>query len=63
MTDYQRKLEQQAEALKFYDAGVPSTLPNTNRFKSRVEAHRWGRHGDRPIPNTCPVCARTGVTS
>lgn len=58
MTDYQNKLTEQAEALAAFDAGVPSTLPDTNRFRPVVEAHRWGRHGERPQTATCPVCAR-----
>jgi hypothetical protein len=50
------------EALDFADRGVPSALPDSNRFKSEVEAHRWGRHGDHAggaaAHPRCPVCAR-----
>jgi len=61
--DYETKLRQQAEALAAYDAGTPSLLPDDNRFKGRVEHHRWGQHVDRAMPFTCPVCARTAAAA
>jgi hypothetical protein len=57
-TDYETKLRQQAEALAAFDAGTPSALPDSNRFKRIVESHRWGNHATRGRAGTCPVCAR-----
>jgi len=44
-------------ALRAYDSGVPSTLPDSNQYKSNVEQHRWGAH-HRTAVFSCPVCAR-----
>lgn len=49
--------EQKVAALAAYDEGLPSLLPDDNRYKRRVEQHR---HGDRSELHvrTCPVCER-----
>lgn len=46
----------EAAALALYDLGVPSVNPDP-AMRGVTSAHRWGRHGDRPLPS-CPVCAR-----
>ena len=61
-------------AEEFYDSGIPSCLPDSNKHKRAVEEHRWGKHtflrqrteGDRTpldqrIPaefGECPICDR-----
>lgn len=49
------KEAERVAALYAYAAGVPSTLPSTNRYKTLVQDHRWGEHREGPV-NGCPVC-------
>lgn len=44
------------EALAFYNRGIPSVLPEGNRFKATVENHRWGKHWESL--DTCPACVQ-----
>ena len=46
-----------AGAIKAYDDGVPSVLPDSNPWKHQVEQHRWGAHGEE-ADLTCPICFR-----
>lgn len=46
-----------AGAIKAYDQGVPSVLPDSNPWKHQVEQHRWGAHGCE-ADLTCPICLR-----
>lgn len=43
------------EATEAYTAGIPSSLPAANIYKTAVEYHRWGKHHGNVIPN-CPAC-------
>jgi hypothetical protein len=46
--------DERTAALYAYAAGVPSSLPDRNRYKTMVLEHRWGGHGE-PV-EFCPVC-------
>jgi len=46
-----------AGAIKAYDQGVPSALPDSSPWKNAVEQHRWGAHGETADVN-CPICTR-----
>jgi hypothetical protein len=49
-------------ALRAYQEGWPSGLPQDNRFKSFVEGHRWKYHPD--TVKWCPACDfRNGAIS
>jgi len=46
-----------ADAVRAFTDGLPSLLPDANRWKSLVEAHRWGWHGaSYGRHHSCPVC-------
>lgn len=44
------------EAIRAEAEGLPSLLPNANRWKTVVEDHRWGRRDQYHVA-ACPVCA------
>ena len=54
-TDYSQNYSKNG-ALAAYNDGVPSTLPEGNKWKPFVEGHRWGRHRGDGYSNACPVC-------
>jgi hypothetical protein len=44
-----------SEAVRAYREGLPSLLPDGNRWRRIVELHRWGYHGTVPATG-CPIC-------
>ena len=51
-------------ALDYYNRGIPSLLPDSNRWKLAVERHRWGWHANPPeeTRSWCPACGEKGAT-
>jgi len=49
-------------ALTLFDEGTPAVIADA-RLRDLLNAHRWGRHHDRPAAQavyaTCPACRRS----
>lgn len=45
-------------ALDFFKRGIPSALPDSNRWKLSVERHRWGWHANVRT-EWCPACTES----
>jgi len=54
---HQREARGLTAALEAYEAGIPSSLPDSNQYKKLVEAHRWGKHHAPHQDPRCPACA------
>ena len=46
--------QQLEQARDYYTRGIPSLLPDTNKYRHAAESHRWGQHYQGCPSVECP---------